>query len=186
MTLRLLLDMDGPMADFDGHFYNECIANGWKVNVESRMHQTERYFTGHMQGADKRKAEKMVRQEGWFRSLPVTEGAQDGVEALLVADFDVWVCSKPMDDVPTCMDEKKAWLTENFPALKHKLIMAPDKTLIMGDFLLDDAPKLEWLTFRSARWWKPIIFTEPYNGDGSPWEHLPHWTWGDPLNIFTR
>lgn len=35
----LLLDMDGPLADFDVHFWERCIAEGWAFDIEHHSHQ---------------------------------------------------------------------------------------------------------------------------------------------------
>src|SRR5690606_26027440 len=105
--------------------------------------------------------------------LPVTPGAQEGVDALMAVGVDVWVCTKPLEVNPTCRDEKGAWLREHFPMLEKRLIIAPDKSLVMGDILLDDAPSLEWA--RRATW-MPVVFDAPFNRAGSIWERLPRWT----------
>lgn len=175
--LRLLLDMDGPMAAFDEAFFTACRTAGFQMDIDHPSKQIHRYSTDHIADRFTRnRARELVNQDGWFRNLPVTPGSQEGVEELLSADFDIWVCTKPLESNKTCRDEKAAWLAEHFPQLKNRLITAPDKSMIIGDILLDDAPKLEWL---GRALWRPVIFTMPFNVTGSKWEDLPHWTWGD-------
>lgn len=175
----VLLDMDGPLADFDRHFWGRFQHFGF--DVDGFEQQRHRYFTDHMVDPVQRAvARGVVDSSGWFRALPVTAGAQRGVDGLLSAGHDVWVCTKPLDENLTCRDEKYAWLREHFPMLASKMIVASDKSMVRGDVLLDDAPAVEWL--RSGRSvWRPVIFTAPFNGVGSLWEGVPHWTWGDPL-----
>lgn len=181
----LLLDMDGPLADFDRHFYQRCLELGYEFDVDGLDGQRHRFFTEHMVDAvHKREARKLVDSAGWFEGLPVTPGAQEGVRELLDAGHDVWVCTKPLEVNPTCRDAKGAWLREHFPELERKLIIAPDKSLVRGDILLDDAPHLRQI---AEAVWRPVVFTAPYNGEESEWAHLPHWTWGDPLEeLFDR
>jgi hypothetical protein len=57
--------------------------------------------------------------------------------------------------------------------LTHALV-----ALVHGDLLLDDAPLLDWLPRAT---WRPVIFATPWNGTGSKWEHLPRWSWSEPL-----
>jgi 5'-nucleotidase len=179
MTFRLLLDMDGPLADFDVHFHDRARALGHEFDVAGPHLQTARYFTDHIVDPWARKeARRMIDSSGWFASLPVTPGAVEGVAQLLDAGVDVWVCTKPLEVNPTCRDEKGAWLREHFPMLERKLIIAPDKSLVRGDVLLDDAPKLDWI---GQATWIPVIFAAPFNGAGSEWDGLPRWSWGDPL-----
>lgn len=175
----LLLDMDGPLADFDVHFWERCIAEGWAFDIQHHSHQRHRYFTEHIPDrAHRRAARAMVDAPGWFRHLPVTPGARDGVTALLAAGIDIWVCTKPLEVNPTCRDDKGAWLADHFPELLDRLIIAPDKSMVHGDVLLDDAPKRKW--FDRATWW-PVIFDAPYNRDGSEWAELPRFSWGDDI-----
>lgn len=177
--MRLLLDMDGPLADFDVHGWQLCGDLGHTFDVAGPHEQTARYFTEHMPvSAHRRQARRLIEAAGWFRSLPVTPGAKDGVALLLDAGVDIWVVTKPLEDNPTCRDDKGAWLREHFPMLERRLILAPDKSLIHGDVLLDDAPKLEWL---STSTWRAVIFACPFNGPGSVWDGFPRWSWGDPV-----
>lgn len=177
-TPTLLLDMDGPLADFDVHFYNRCEGR-YGFNVAGPHERTARYFTDHIPNRRHRaEARKMIDDAGWFRDLPVTPGALEGVDGLLAAGIDVWVCTKPLEVNPTCRDDKGAWLRRYFPMLEHKLILAPDKSMIRGDILLDDAPHLKWL---NRACWHPVVFTAPYNGAGSEWADMPHWQWGNSV-----
>lgn len=177
--MRLLLDMDGPLADFDVHGYTRCRDLGHHFDIDGPHAQTARYFTDHMPvKAHRTAARAMIETAGWFEQLPPTPGAIDGVHRLLDVGIDVWVVTKPLEENPTCRDGKGAWLRQHLPMLERKLILAPDKSLVVGDVLLDDAPKPEWF---DAALWQPVIFTAPFNGAGSDWGHLPHWSWIDPL-----
>lgn len=172
----LLVDMDGVLADFDAFFFQRCIENGWTLDVDEPSQQTFRYFADHMPDRDERNAARqMVHDPGWFRSLPVVAGAEQGMEEFERVGWEVHICSKPLDASATCADEKRAWLRQHFPTFADRLILAPDKSLVKGDVLLDDAPKPKW--FARADW-VPIVFTQPHNVIGHLAE-FPHWTWGD-------
>lgn len=187
--MRLLLDMDGPLADFDGWFWHvmsELLC--YEFDVEGVHEQTARYFTNHMPVKEQRDhARRLVEQAGWFDQLPVVDGAHEGVEALLSAGVEIVVCTKPLEENPTCRTDKWKWLKRNFPGmgLEKSMILAPDKSMIRGAVLLDDAPKMRWLA-RDASEWSPVVFTAPYNVTGSVWESLPHWSWGDPIEELLR
>jgi len=176
----VLVDMDGPLADFDLHFWLRCQEAGYGFDVGHVNDQRHRYFTDHLTDpAEKRAARAMVDAPGWFESLPVVAGAVDGVHAMIAAGWEVWVCTKPLEANPTCRDAKAAWLAEHFgKGFDRRLIITPDKSLVRGDVLLDDAPKPEWFARAS---WRPVIFDAPFNRDGSEWGHLDRWTWGQPL-----
>lgn len=173
----ILLDQDGPLADFDYHFWRRCAEQGFTFDCDGPEFQQHRYFTDHIPNRRERaKARAMVDAPGWFAELPVTPGAQAGVEQILDAGLDVWVCTKPLEANPSCLNDKHAWLVRHFPALSDRLITAPDKSMVVGDVLLDDAPKPEW--FERACW-APVIFEAPFNRD--QFEGLPRWSWCDPI-----
>lgn len=177
--IRLLLDMDGPLADFDAHGWRACIDEGIEVDVAGQHEQTARFFTDHIPDRRSRDSIRMLIDDTpWFRYLPVTPGAVDGVRDLIGAGVDVWVVTKPLEVNRTCRDDKAAWLRDHFPMLERRLIIAPDKSLVQGDLLLDDAPHPAW--FGSASW-RPVIFSCAFNGAGSEWAGLPRWSWGDPV-----
>lgn len=178
--ITLLLDMDGPLADFDRHFWEYLERVGIELDISSQADQMYRFLTDHMPRSERRRARAIVERAGWFGELPVTPGAKEGVAELLGAGVDVWVCTKPLEANPTCLNDKHAWLVRHFPELSNHLITAPDKSMIRGDILLDDAIKLTWLETAT---WAPVVFDAPFNRYHSEWRDIPRWSWGDPLDI---
>lgn len=184
MTTRptLLLDMDGPLADFDLHFWSMCEKAGFHIDLDSLDDpRRKRFLTDNMRYDRHRQlARNYVEDSCWFRYLPITEGASRGVPELM-EHFDVWVCTKPLEANRTCRDDKAMWLRRHFPELEHRLIIAPDKSLVHGSVLLDDAPKWKWIGRAS---WMPVLFLQPYNAPGTSLGRLGrHWSWGDPLDL---
>ena len=141
---RLLLDVDGPLAGFNTHFWNRATEVGYYFDIAEYEMQNKRYITDHIVHSHRTQARKLVEQTGWFRELPVVPGSQEGVQRLETLGVDIWLCTKPLEENPTCRDEKGAWVAEHFPKYLKKLIITPDKSLIKGDILLDDAPKPDW------------------------------------------
>lgn len=180
MTTTLLLDMDGPLADFDRAYFDNNAKHGITMDVTFE-NQRHRYASKHIPDEYERKAATdFVNAPGWFRSLPPTPFAIEGFHKLN-QHFDVWICTKPLESNPTCRDEKAAWVVEHLgPQYERRLIITPDKSLIRGTILLDDAPKPEWLL---RAMWHPVIFPAPWNGEGSAWQHLPRWHWNDGIQI---
>lgn len=173
--IKLLLDLDGVLASFDGRYNELCTSLG--IEVTPLEDRSKRYYSDHVEGKkDRSKLKKIVLDDGWFRNLPVIDGAQEGVEELLSRGIQINLCSKPLMGSYSCPSEKYAWVKEHFPMLESKLFLAPDKSEVRGDFLLDDAPKPRW--FKDAEW-HPIIFTQPFNDKGSEWEDYYHWEWED-------
>lgn len=180
-AVTLLLDMDGVLADFDGLFWQRCLDAGYTFDVATREEQAFRFFTEHMPDERERKlARAMVEEPGWFADLPLVPGAQDAVDQLLAHPrLDVWVCTKPLEVNPTCRDEKGSWLRRHLPELEDRLIIAPDKAYVVGDYLLDDAPHGPSI---ERACWHPLVYRTPYNEAGSEWEGLFHWDFQEPLD----
>lgn len=182
MKKVLLLDMDGPLADFDLKSWNLYQHLGLEMNISSLSDPgRKRFLSDNLVHARDRKIVRRLIEDGhnrWFRDLPVTEGAQKGVAELLDAGIDVWVCTKPLEVNDRCRDDKSLWLRDHFPELVNKMICAPDKGMVRGDVLLDDAPHIEWI---ARAHWEPVIFPAVFNDGRSKWAGLRKWTWGDPL-----
>lgn len=180
----LLLDMDGPLADFDGALWNWVQRMQIPMDITSLIDVKRQYFmTENMvDHNDRVKTRYMLDKSSFFRTLPITMGAREGVQDLMV-HFDVWVCTKPLDTNPTCRDDKMWWISQYFPELYSKVIMTPKKSLVHGDILLDDAPDL--ICVSDARW-TPVVFTDTFNGAHSKWGHLPFWSWSDPIDILLK
>lgn len=188
----LLLDMDGPIADFDQYLFSLCDPD-W-LDIDSPSKSTERYMSDHaVDRKAKRKIWDTVAVDGFYRNLPVTPGAREGVRDLIDdGRFDIWVCTKPYEYNRNCFSEKAFWLHEHFPELDDQIILLRDKTLAYGHVLLDDAPKLAHpskLNYEPANLehlWSPVIFSTSWNGPASIWGDYPHWRWGDEPAILAR
>lgn len=180
----LLLDMDGPLADFDAQCWEACHERELLIDIGRPEDQSFRYFTDHVISKQHRaELRRLIEQPGWFRNLPPVAGAIEGTQDLIRMGFDIWVCTKPLETNPRCRDDKAAWLREYLPELEHKLIITPDKSMVRGAILLDDAPKLGWIQ-RSE--WRPVIFPAHFNGRGSIWQRYPRWGWGMDPEILHR
>lgn len=105
----------------------------------------------------------MIGTRGWFRDLPVIDGAAEGMDALAEVG-DVWICTKPMEVNPSCRDDKAAWVADHLGDkwLRRLIIAIP----------------LRW--FKSAEW-SPVMFATSWNGEGSEWAGVARWKWGDPI-----
>lgn len=174
-TTTILLDMDGPLAEYDDRAFDICSA--FPMDIDHPDLITKTYMTDHVINPDHRAiARATINEPGFFRGLSVVEGARDGVDELHAAGFDVAICTRPSRDNATCRDEKYAWTQEHFPELELKLVICYDKSYARGDVLLDDFPTLEQATRAD---WNPVIFPTPRNR--GMYEGLPRWTWGDPV-----
>jgi len=134
---RVFIDMDDTICDFIGPFKN----NQFKIKYpQSKL--------------------------GFFLDLEPLEYAIEAVNILCIK-YDVWFLTRPSIKNTNCYTEKAEWIKRYFGEnMLEKLIICPNKSLVKGDYLIDDdhrhgQPKFEgkWIQFGSKEYkdWKTIL-----------------------------
>lgn len=155
--MRILMDVDGVVADFTGHLLG-CLSLRDKSvpSVEDiDTWDLKPHFTENQWKAVK----QMLCDFCFWFSLPVIEGAQDGIERLKSEHEVVWVTSS-YDSCPSWLHIRKQWLKKNFGAKSDEIVITSNKSLVAGDILVDDKPE------NIKRWQQHgvcYIFDAPYN-----------------------
>lgn len=103
---------------------------------------------------------------GFFLDLKPLELAIEGVK-LLKEKYDVWILTRPSIKNTHCYTEKAEWIKKYLgEEMLEKLIICPNKSLVKGDYLIDDDHKHgqpdfegEWIRFGNEKFpnWKKII-----------------------------
>lgn len=107
----VFLDLDGVLADFDAAAVDQ---NGSK--------DLSKMFV-----------------KGFFRSLPIKEGAKEAVDRLRqYQGIQLCIGSKPVKTNLWSTIEKYEWVQEHFPFLLPNVTLTFNKGLLLGDFLVDD------------------------------------------------
>lgn len=157
--------MDGVLADIEARWltlYEED--HGIKLGRE--------IFTGVRESdafPDKEAVHKYVFTPGFFRSLPVMEGAVEAVKKLS-ADFEIYIVSAAME-FPLSLFEKREWLAEHFPFIDWRnIIFCGDKSIIATDYLIDDHCKN--LDYCKGT---PIMFHAGHNANLTHHKRVHNW-----------
>jgi 5'(3')-deoxyribonucleotidase len=75
---------------------------------------------------------------GFFLGLEPLEGAIEGMNTLMTK-YDVWILTRPSIKNTNCYTEKAEWIKKYFgDNFLEKLILCPNKSLVKGDYLIDD------------------------------------------------
>ena len=166
----ILLDCDGPMADFTQAYLEalrlETGASHAVGDVDRWDIHESPFFVelARVHGADlRRRVETRIMQPGFCDGIAVVPGAQEMVGKLSELG-DVYVVTSPWDSSPTWMHERLHWVAKHFPTIgKRRVIQTAQKHLVRGDVFVDDKPSHieDW----SKAWpaGTPILFDMHHN-----------------------
>jgi 5'-nucleotidase len=157
----ILVDQDDVIADFNGYFltlWRQKYPNlPYVPNEERKSYQTINDYPENL--ADKVK--DIYYQEGFFKNLPLIGGAKEGMEEIKNMGNDVFICTSPITKYDYCVKEKYEWVEKYLgKEWTTKIILTRDKTLIHGDYLIDDNPNIKGINKPT---WKHIFYDQPYN-----------------------
>ena len=190
--LRLLVDMDGVLCDFEvslfDHFRSRFPDEPFiPVNDRKLFYAREDY--GRIKPRLKTNVSDIINTPGFFRCLPPLPNAINSIHWLEeFPDVSVWLCTSPLTTFHNCVLEKYQWVEEHLGfQWTKKIIMCKDKTLISGDYLIDDRPTIKGEEEINPKFGQHIIFTQPYNRSVETQWRLDHWpTSRDKLTDFVR
>ncbi|AOM79761.1 5' nucleotidase, NT5C type [Pedobacter steynii] len=160
------IDMDGVLADIEEQFMD------WYENEHGiRVPREERLGVMEPEGfPDKGAVKRYVYTPGFFRTIPVMEGAVAAVKQLM-EDYEVYIVSAATE-FPQCLSEKLEWLAEHFPFISWtNIIFCGDKSIIDTDYLIDDHCKN--LDFCKG---KAIMFNASHNVNQHHHVRVNSWT----------
>lgn len=109
----IYVDMDDTLCDFLGEYRKRKLENDTLTYPQS-IH-------------------------GFFTNLSPLEDAIESYK-LLEKHFDVRILTAPSVMNPSCYTEKRLWVEQHLGMdACHKMIICPDKSLLKGEFLIDDS-----------------------------------------------
>lgn len=114
----ILVDMDGVLCN-----YKKALKDGLLAAVNPNE---EKYPQSRI---------------GFFSYLEPMPVALESMEKLQ-REHDVWICSRPSFPNLNCYTEKAIWVRKHLGyEMQKKLMLVPNKSMVIGDFLIDDSLK---------------------------------------------
>ncbi|XP_029456424.1 5'(3')-deoxyribonucleotidase, cytosolic type [Rhinatrema bivittatum] len=164
--LRVLVDMDGVLADFEGG-----LLRAYRLRYPGEPHvelAARRGFSVRQQYCDVRedlgaKIASIYESPGFFLDLEPVPGAIEAMKEMSNMDnIEVFICTSPLRQYKHCVQEKYLWVEKHL-GLKfvERIIMTRDKTLVAADLLFDDKEVIEGLECYPS--WEHILFSCYHN-----------------------
>lgn len=167
MKKRIAIDMDDVLADTNQKFIDIYLAGqAPRYTIEElKVASFHELLEEHEFNA----LFKYVYQPGFFRDIPVMEGAQD-VVARLSEKYEVFVATAAME-FPTSFNDKYEWLSEHFPSIHWRnIIFLGDKSVLSTDYLIDDLPR-NLKTFQG----QGLLFSALHNRNDHDYKRVNNW-----------
>lgn len=170
MMKRLIVDMDGVLADACAHFaaYDER---------ETGRRKTPAEFTGKPEFTAFPGARQYAGSAGFFRTAPLIADSQKVLEQLNQR-YELYIVSSATE-FPLSLAEKVAWLAEHFPFISwRRIVLCGSKQIVRGDVMIDD--HFGNLDFFEGR---TLLFTQPHNLHAPDGRHERVHTWNDVARL---
>jgi 5'(3')-deoxyribonucleotidase len=158
---RVLLDVDGVLADFTGGF-RQAAQLACKRELPSST-TTWNFDDWQLTDSERKATWEIVNRPGFTEGLDLLWGSLSGVRDL-ASVCEVYFVTSPIHTSPTWGYERHRWLTQQFGREQgSKVVFTSHKHLVAGDMLVDDKPSnLESWNFGTR-----VLWDAPYNRESS-------------------
>lgn len=164
--MRIAIDMDEVLAD-PIHKFIQLYNRDHQVPLDLLIKPGTEIFQ-NVPDEINNKWFDYINEKGFFRDLPVIEGAVDAVKQLQ-QKYDVYIVSAAME-FRNSLEDKLDWLGEYFPFIDWKHIIFCGEKIVNVDIMIDDRIK-NFSGFNG----RSLLFTSPHNLLISEYERVDNW-----------
>jgi 5'-nucleotidase len=178
---RVIVDMDGVLANFELGVHEAFIKQYPEYPAvpldQRRAFYVKDDYPKHLQPL----IEAIYLEKGFYANLKPIEGALVALGEIASSGYEVFICTSPLLQNPYCIPEKYDWVARHLGReWLGMVIVAKDKTVVHGDYLIDDKSRVEGVQIPS---WEHILFTQPYNQDLQGRTRITWQNWREVLDL---
>jgi len=176
----VLVDMDGVLANFEKGLIDRFKAAYPQRPIIPYRERTTFEVEEDYHGQDKERMKELRKIPGFFLELEPIEGGVGALEEMAEL-ADVRICTAPTTYYKNCVLEKYAWVERHLGSeWVRRIILTKDKTLVRGDYLIDDKPEI---TGSMEPLWEQVYYDQPYNRGYNGKKRLTWDNWREVLEL---
>ena len=164
--MKIAIDMDEVLAD-PIHKFIQLYNRDHQVPLDLIIKPGTEIFQNVPEDVNDKWFE-YINEKGFFRDLPVIDGAVEAVRKLQ-EKYEVYVVSAAME-FKNSLEDKFDWLNEHFPFISWKNIIFCGEKIVNVDVMIDDRIK-NFTDFKG----RPLLFTSPHNVLITDYERVDNW-----------
>jgi 5'-nucleotidase len=177
--MLILVDQDNVLADFDAGFlaaWRAAHPSAPFVPPAARRAWNPR---DDLPAEFREAAMRVYASRHFFRDLPAIPGGREALEQMLGFGWNVRICTAPIERYEHCVSEKFAWVERHLgPEWCRRIVLTADKTVVHGDWLIDD--KVDIVGSRAPSW-RHALFDANHNRHVAHPHRLDWRQWRDVL-----
>jgi 5'(3')-deoxyribonucleotidase len=133
MEKHWILDCDEVLAGFRQHLFDV-------VGTKLKSKDIPEWDLWDHLGPHKQAALDLCKDPVFWLTLPVLPGAEEGVQAIRAAGYDITIATSGWATCTTWADCRYEWLRKNFDIHRDDVLIGDKKYKIHGDVFQDDKP----------------------------------------------
>src|SRR5947209_2254042 len=132
--MRILVDMDGVLADFEGYFLQQWQDQHPEKPFVALPERTTFYIRENYPAEFSDLVHGIMCAPKFYRSLEPIPGAVEAVREMRQIGLEVFICTSPLEQYQNCVLEKFEWIDEHlgFDWIT-RMVLTTDKTIVRAD-----------------------------------------------------
>jgi len=167
--VRLILDVDGVVADFVGHVLRSVGSSRDPAEVDE--YDIFKFLTTEQQ----EEARRLLSTSEFWLSMPLMPGALEGVRTFQLKGHEIVWATTPWEDCREWDWARRTWIKQHFSARDQDIVTIHEKQWLTGEFLVDDRPESVLAWQRANAHGVAFLYNAPYNADFL-WPQRLDWT----------